>query len=185
MKKSIIIAVWSLASAFSASAQTSAIQSTTLVLEATIPGKPALSLVVYDQTAGRDFNADGVPDPAFLSKSGVLPQQIEIVDGTNFVNGWIFHPELGDEVLLNLNLSQIVGFIALDPAASLKATLLAERQGRRYVHPVLVDADGSLLWDGSGRVLLAVGDDGAGATDRIVVFDPEIPQIEIWRVEND
>jgi len=183
MKKIIIIAIWSLTPVLLAAAQTSILQATTLVLEATIPGKPALNLVAYDQTAGRDFNDDGAPDPAFLSTSEVLPRQIKIVDGTNFVNGWVFHPELGDEVLLNLSLSQIVGFIALDPAASLKATLLAERQGRRYVNPVLIDADGSLLWDGSGRVLLAMGDDGAN--HRVVVFDPEIPQIEIWRVEND
>lgn len=171
MKRCIAIAAWSMAFALSAYAQT-----TTLVLEGTIAGKPALNLVVYDQVAGRDFNDDGVPDPAFLSKIGVLPRQVEIVDGMDLENGWIVLPEIDDEVLLNFNRAHVVGFVELDPAADLKATIIAERQGRRYMHPIIVDGEGALLWNGSGRVLLAVN-------ERIVVFDPETSQVEIWRAE--
>jgi hypothetical protein len=175
MKRCIIIAAWSVALALPAFAQSPPLQTTTLVLEATIPGTPASGFIVRDQVAARDFNDDGVPDLAFINTAAQL---IVIVDGTDFENGWIveFDDTSGEE--------NIYLFIDLDPADGLKAILLAERLGQRYVNPFIIDAEGSLLWDGSGRGLLAIDGIGTDITGTIAVFNPQVPQLEIWRAEN-
>ena len=147
-------------------------------------GHEASMLVVLNQVAGRDFNDDGVPDVSFITKDSAHPK-LEIVDGTDLETRWAFLPEIGDEVLLDFSRAHVIGFVALNPDDGLKAIILAERQGRRYVHPVILDAEGSLLWDGSGRVLLTIGDREADLTERIVVFNPQIPQVEVWGVENE
>jgi hypothetical protein len=179
MKRCIIIAAWSVALGLSAFAQNPPLQTPTLVLEATIPGTPASGFIVRDQVAARDFNDDGVPDLAFINPS---TQLIVIVDGTNPENRWSTSGDADDRP------TEEVAFIKLEPGdglgGGLKAIILLGRQGPRYVNPVIIDTEGSLLWDGSGRVLMAIDDRGADLTERMVVFNPQVPQVEIWRADN-
>lgn len=176
MKNYILLLTWSMALTVSAFAQNDPPQGTTLVLEATIPGTPASGFIVRNQVAARDFNDDGVPDLAMIDTSDEL---IVIVDGTDPENRWFvgFDDVQGEE--------NIYLFIDLDPADGLKAILLAERRGQRYVNPFIIDAEGDLLWDGRGRGLLAIDDREADLTERIVVFNPQVPQVEIWGVGNE
>ncbi len=197
MNKRSIILIWSMALSVSALAQNHAheagsqarSESAEIVLKSVIPGTPTRGLYVQNPSAGMDFNGDGVPDISFIVTDKALPKLIVIVDGTDPEHRWTVLPEIGDEVALDFSRASVIGFYELDGSNDTKEIVLAEKQLRRYLNPVVIDADGNLLSelkDGtSNTVLLTIQNMEADVTEEVVVFNPQIPQVEIWGVQTE
>lgn len=159
-----------------------------LELKTVIPGAPARGLYVPNDSKKMDFNGDGVPDMPLMEEEG-LSYFLKIVDGSDPENFWVL-PEIEDEVVLDFSRAQVMGFHELDGSKTTTEIVLAEKQGRRFINPIVVDADGNLLsvWDDTDVLhLLTVSNMEADITEEIVVFNPQGPQgprVEIWGVED-
>jgi hypothetical protein len=148
-----------------------------IVLEASFPGDPP-SLVPSTSNHRYDFNDDGLPDLPFIDLTdGIV---ITIQDGADRAQQLYILPEVEDDVVLGVSQARVIGYFELDGTNDQKEILLAEKQGRRFVNPIIVDADGTLLWDGSGTVLLLVADMDGDVCCEVVVYNPQVPQVEVW-----
>ncbi|NBC18244.1 MAG: hypothetical protein GVY18_13115 [Bacteroidetes bacterium] len=149
-----------------------------IVLEASFPGDPP-SLVPSTSNHRYDFNDDGLPDLPFIDLTDGFA--ITIQDGADPGQQSYILPEVEDDVVLGLSQARVIGYFELDQTNGQKEILLAEKQGRRFVNPIIVDADGNVLWDGtSNTVLLTIADVDGDASCEVVVYNPQVPQVEVW-----
>ena len=152
-----------------------------LFLEAAFPGQPTSGYIAPIGTGKLDFTGDSVPDLVFIPSD--FPVLI-IQDGYHPTNSFsIDHGPM----LAGLG---VMGFHEFDGSNSFKEIVLAEKKGKSYINPVVLDINGAVLWDGSGKVLLTISnmerdvcdEDAEGpCPDAIVVGNPAVPQVEIWR----
>lgn len=157
-----------------------------IVLEATYPGTSARSLFMPTNSPTLDFNDDGIQDMAVSEADASTPKlQCAIVDGADPENRWTFFlPEPGDEIVVDVSRARVMGFYELDHTNDHKEIVIAEKWGRRYLNPIVVDADGRLLWsikDGTSNTMFLTIDDMDGdGREEVVVFNPQVPQVEVW-----
>jgi len=150
-------------------------------LEATYTGRPAgnlLGLTVSNLTTKCDFTNDGIPE-IFLMKSD--PQgstSLAIVNAADYTV-WRFIPELGDEVVLTFAEATVIGCSELDGNKTFTDIILAEKKGRRFINPIVIDVDGVILWDGTSKTLLGIAQMDADVCEEIIASDPILQQIEI------
>lgn len=150
-----------------------------LVLEATYPGTSARGLYLPNDDTNMDFNGDGVPDLPLLEEEGIT-YFVKILDGTDPANFWTI-PNI--DVVLNVSRARVVGFFELDGSNDTMEIVIAEKRGRRLINPIVADVDGNLLsvWDDTDVVhLLTISNMDADVTCEVVVFNPQIPQVEVW-----
>lgn len=153
-----------------------------ITLEKTIPGKPTSGFGLPDEAGLLDFNDDGRTDLALL-ETGEQGTTLSVVDAADYVVWRSFLLDAG--LPLDLDKATVVGFFELQGGmhGAGKEIILAEQRGRHFLNPVILDADGNLLWEGPGKSLLTVSNMEADITCEVVVFNPQGPtgpQIEIW-----
>lgn len=160
----------------------------TLVLEATYPGTSARGLYLPNDDTHMDFNGDGVPDMPLLQEEGIS-YFLKIIDGTSNTTGWTI-PNI--DAVLNGSLAHVVGFFELDGSSDTVEIVLAEKRRRRLVNPIVLAVSNWELknpiitsiwgvWDDTDVVhLLTISNMDADVTCEVVVFNPQIPQVEVW-----
>lgn len=48
------------------------------------------------------------------------------------------------------------------------------------INPIVIEVNGAVLWDGSGKELLTIADMDGDNCEEIVVWLPLGPQVEMW-----
>lgn len=150
-------------------------------LEAVYTGRPAgnlLGLTVSNLTTKCDFTNDGIPELMFMKKDPQGSTALAIVDAADYTI-WRFIPEVGDEVVLTFANATVIGCSELDGNKTFTDIILAEKQGRRFVNPIVMDVDGVVLWDGSSKTLLGIAQMDADVCEEIIASDPIAQQIEV------
>jgi len=139
-------------------------------LEATFPGKATSGYTAPPIGTRMDFTGDGVPDMVFIPDD--FPVLI-IQDGADPNQRWQVPLPSGIIAIL-------IGFFEINHDPGFKEIVLAEKKGQRFINPIVIDVNGAVLWDGSGKELLTIADMDGDTCDEIVASDPTVPQVEIW-----
>lgn len=145
-------------------------------LEGAFPGKAANGYTAPPIGTRMDFTGDGVPDMVFIPPD--FPVLI-IHDGAEPTIQW-FIPEVDDTVIITFAKATVIGYFELDGSNSFKEIILAEKKGQRFINPIVIDINGTVLWDGSGKELLTIANMDGDTCDEIVAGNPAVPQVEIW-----
>lgn len=150
-------------------------------LEAIYAGKPGGNfggLGVANLMTNCDFTNDGRPEMFFVKTDAQGTTSLAIVDAADYTV-WRFLPEINDEVLVNFAKAKVIGCSELDGNKTFTDLILAEKQGRRFVNPVVIDVDGAVLWDGTSKTLLGIAQMDADVCEEIIASDPIAQQIEV------
>ncbi len=160
-------------------------------LKAVYPGRPAtvFGLITPNLTMRGDFTGDGIPDLLFFKTDSEGNTSLAIVDGADYVI-WraLPIPILDDRVHPQFTSPIVFGGFELDGNTDSKEIIIAMvagdeisiKTGRGYMHPIIIDIDGNVLWDGSNKILLGVAQFGGDESMVIIIADPFVPQIEVY-----
>ncbi len=151
-------------------------------LLATFEGQPASGYVPPLGTGKLDFDGDGVPDLPYFETDSQGNVFLIIQDGADPTNLYSL-PEIDDEDMITFAKATVIGYFELDGSNTLKEIVLAEKKGQRFIHPVVLDVNGTVLWDGSGTILLTVANmeaDVDAEEEEVVVYNPAMTRVEVW-----
>ena len=144
-------------------------------LEAAFPGNPTSGYIAPFGTGKLDFTGNGVPDPSFFKTDSQGNVSLVIQDGADPANS--FSLDLPERDLARLS---VMGYFEINHDPGFKEIVLAEKNGQRYINPIVIDVNGAVLWDGSGKELLTIADMDGDNCEEIVVWLPIGPQVEMW-----
>jgi hypothetical protein len=161
-----------------------------------------------DYASAFDFNGDGKPDRPMITHQDAPVRQIEIVDGADPENTWIvslmeyegiFFSQAGKRAsppgaapgssavrgspTWELKNARVTSFVDTGAGSVYRNIVLAERQGRTFVNPVVIDAEGRVLspWDASAGIhFVAAADLDGDRISEIILYNPELNQVEVW-----
>ncbi len=142
-------------------------------LEAAFPGVPTSGYIAPIGTGKLDFTGNGVPDVSFFQTDSQGNVSLVIQDGANPNQRW--QTPLPSGIITTL-----IGFFEINHDPGSKEIVLAEKKGQRYINPIVIDVNGAVLWDGSGKELLTIADTDGDNCEEIVVWLPIGPQVEMW-----
>ena len=155
-----------------------------IALKQTIPGAPTQNFTVQIDGKGfQDITGDGKPDIAFFKTDPQGQVSLAIVDAADYTVWRLIQLDGEvDIVIPNTNglKAMVIGFFELDGSNGTKEIVLAQKQGRRFVNPIVIDVEGKVLWDGSSKTLIGIDHMDGDVCEEIVASDPSVPHIEVW-----
>ncbi len=147
-------------------------------MEAAFPGKATSGYIAPTGTGKLDFTDDGARGPAFFKTDSQGNLYLIIQGRADPTNMYLAPlPPYGPS---GEGWPTVMGYFELDGSNSFKEIVLAEKNGQRYINPIVIDVNGAVLWDGSGKELLTIADMDGDNCEEIVVWLPIGPQVEMW-----
>jgi hypothetical protein len=161
-------------------------------LKTVIPGRPATVFGLFrpDLNNSIDFTGDGIPDLLLFKTDSEGNTSLAIVDGADYVI-WraLPVPILDDRVYPQFTSPKVIGGFELDGNTDSKEIIIAIVAGdminittgrANYMHPLIIDLDGNVMWDGNDKILVGVAHVGGDESKEIIVADPLVPHIEVY-----